>query len=370
MTLRIFALALLVAGCAVTGERGAVEPSGNDLYREETLDAHVRVLTQGDAFHVQPRGNVEIIEQRGGFVVIDSGGSPAGADEAIAALRRVAATKPVTALVLTHWHGDHSLGVSRFLETWPNARIIGSPASREALLDARADQFMPGDNPEANRRYLEGLAEGVSALAERGRDVSLPEVVRRGYANASIEYARFAREMSVAHRVAPTEEVSNRLVLDDAQTPVEISFFGRANTKGDLIVWLPRQRIAITGDVLVRPIPYGFNSYVSDWIGVLDRIEALHPRVVAVGHGEPQFDLNYLRLVRRMLASTRAEAAAVAGDASITPDNVATRIDLSSFEPAVTHGDPWAAWWFERYWKRPIASSALREARGEAIEPF
>lgn len=347
-----------------------IEPQGQNLYRVETLSARVHVLTQGDTFHVQPRGNVEIIEQGAGFVLVDSGGSPAGADEVIAVLHRTAPQKPVTAIILTHWHGDHSLGVSRLLEEWPHARVIGAPAARAALLDPHADQFMPGDDSDANRRFLQGLAEGVSALGERGRDQSLPEPVRAGYASASVEYARFAREMSTAHRVAPQEVVSDRLDLTDAQTPVEVHFLGRANTKGDLIVWLPRERIVMTGDVLVRPIPYGFNSYVSEWIDVLDRIEALHPRIVAPGHGEPQFDLQYLHSMRRMLASVRGQAAALASDSSVTPDNAGARIDLSDFEPVFTHGDAWQAWWFERYWRRPIASSALREARGQAIEPF
>ncbi len=71
-----------------------------------------------------------------------------------------------------------------------------------------------------------------------------------------------------------------------------------------------------------------------------------------------------------MLNSVHSQVAALAGDASVTPDNAATRVDLSRFEPAITMGDPWKAWYFERYWKRPIVSSALREARGEAITAF
>ncbi len=39
----------------------------------------------------------------------------------------------------------------------------------------------------------------------------------------------------------------------------------------------------MTGDVLVRPIPYGFNSYVSEWLDVLKRIDALNPRIIAPG---------------------------------------------------------------------------------------
>ncbi len=127
-------------------------------------------------------------------------------------------------MVLIHWHGEHSLGVSRFLEEWPQVRIIGAPATREALQDSRANAFMPGDDAEANARYLEGLSETVKVLRERGADATLPDAVRQGYAAAAPEYERFSRDMSVAHRVAPTEVMSTRLDLDDPETPVRVLF--------------------------------------------------------------------------------------------------------------------------------------------------
>src|SRR5689334_5225338 len=51
-------------------------------FTTETVAMHVNVLHQL-GFHAQPRGNVEVIEQANGIVLIDSGGSPAGAEEVI-----------------------------------------------------------------------------------------------------------------------------------------------------------------------------------------------------------------------------------------------------------------------------------------------
>ena len=78
-------------------------------YQTEAVTPRVHVQTQGDAFHVQPRGNVEIIEQDRGVVLVDSGGSSAAAEEVIAFVYSIG-KKPVIAIVLTHWHGDHVRG--------------------------------------------------------------------------------------------------------------------------------------------------------------------------------------------------------------------------------------------------------------------
>ena len=42
---------------------------------------------------------------------------------------------------------------------------------------------------------------------------------------------------------------------------MRLRFLGRANTEGDAIAWLPRQRIVMTGDVVVSPTPFGFFSF-------------------------------------------------------------------------------------------------------------
>ena len=341
-------------------------PAADRLYSVEALAARVHVLTQGDVFHVQGRGNVEVIEQGSGVVLVDSGGSPAGAEEVIALVRRLT-SKPVTAIVLTHWHGDHVLGVSRLLQEWPRARVIATAPTRDMLASAAADRFMPGDNAEANRAYHANNEGAAGYLRQQSEDAALPAAVRQGYSQAAQEYARFAREMLPARRVAPTEIFEERLVLPDGETPVEVRFLGRANTEGDAIVWLPRQRIVMTGDVVVSPIPYGFNSYPTEWLAVLAHIKALQFSVLVPGHGTPMRDSGYVNRLIAVLADISAQTRELAGDASITQENLAAHVDLGGYESVWAGQDPWLRLWFNRYWTGPIAWSALREARGEAI---
>ena len=337
-------LAAAAASCA-NGSSPAhhaqvLPPAGDDLYSVVALDPRVHVLTQGDVFHLQGRGNVEVIEQSNGVVLIDSGGSPAGADEVIAYIS-ARTRKPVTAIVLTHWHGDHSLGISRLLEQWPHARVIATAKTRDMLANPIADNFMPGDDAEANQRYTTNNTEAVEYLRHEGENQSRAAAIREGFARSAAEYARFAQEMTAAHRAAPTETFADHLDLPDHVAPVRILYLGRANTEGDAIAWLPSQRIVMTGDTLVGPIPYGFNAYPRDWIDVLARIKALGFVALVPGHGLPVRDAAYLDTISAMLTAIRAQVAPLAADASITNDNVGARVDLSGFQTQFAQDDAW-----------------------------
>jgi glyoxylase-like metal-dependent hydrolase (beta-lactamase superfamily II) len=344
-----------------------MEDSGT-VYRYgiETVADRVHLLSQGNTFHLQPRGNVGVIEQTRGFVLVDSGGSPAAAREVIDFIR-ARSTKPVLAIVLTHWHGDHVLGVSQLLEAWPKARVIATEATRDLLSGNKADAFMPGDDEDANKAFRANLEEGLAFLRKAADDPKLDAAERAGFDLAAREFAQFAREMTTARRVPPNEIFHERMRLDDDTVPVDIRFPGRANTSGDAIVWLPKQRILFAGDTIVAPIPYGFNSYPREWVIALESMLALDPVVLVPGHGSAMRDRLAVERLIAMLKSVRTQAATFAADASITNVDAGKHIQLEEGKRAIAGEDPWLQRWFRNYWLGPIASSALREARGEAI---
>ncbi len=155
------------------------------------------------------------------------------------------------------------------------------------LASPDADRFMPGDNAAANAVYLANIEDGVNYLRDASQDAALHEAERAGFGQAALEYAQFDREMTRSSRVAPTEVFDRSLLLADATHPVEVKFFGRANTAGDAVVWLPQQKIVFSGDIVVLPVPYGFNSYPGEWTGGLADICGLAYDVLVPGHGRP-----------------------------------------------------------------------------------
>jgi len=334
-------------------------------YFAEPIAPGVTVLHQNDEFHVQPRGNVTIIEQAHGFVLVDSGGSPAAAVQVIAVLSGIA-NKPVKAIILTHWHGDHVLGVSRILEKWPSALVIGTPPTKDMLADSKTDRFMPGNNATANTTFMKNVDDAIAYLDAAARNMKLTPEERAGFARAAIEYRQYGNEMKTARRIAPSVLLETEIILKDDTHPVEIHFFGRANTSGDAIAWLPKQRIVATGDTVVAPIPFGANTYPSEWIRVLERIRALDFSIMIPGHGQPSKDTERVDRLISMLKHIRAQVSPFAGN-DTPASEIISKLDLTASETAIAGKDPWLRRWFRAYWRNPIISSALRELRGQPV---
>jgi hypothetical protein len=234
----------VLAACAAPAVRRAADldvpypadaivlASDGYLQEAERLAPLVHLFSSPDPFHVQPIGNVVAVEQRDGFVLVDSGGSPAAAERIAAFLRKIAA-KPVKAIVITHWHGDHAMGLRTLLAHWPGARTISTASTQVNLTSPTTARFMPTGDQANNAKIQRGLAEGVTFLQGRSQDAQFSERERAGYAQAARELAQHARDLQGAARLAPRETFAERLVIEDADAPVEILFLGRANTDGE-----------------------------------------------------------------------------------------------------------------------------------------
>jgi glyoxylase-like metal-dependent hydrolase (beta-lactamase superfamily II) len=100
------------------------------------------------------------------------------------------------------------------------------------------------------------------------------------------------------------------MTLGQGPERIELLWFGLGNTRGDLVVHLPSQGIVASGDLVVAPVPFAFNSYPASWVNALDSLLALNPRVLVPGHGSVMRDLGYVRSVRDWLARIDREASA------------------------------------------------------------
>lgn len=160
--------------------------------------------------------------------------------------------------------------------------------------------------------------------------------------------------------------LSERLVIDDPIAPVEALFLGRANTNGDLIAWLPRQRVVASGDVVVSPVPYMFYVYPSEWLAVLERLRALRYDVLIPGHGAPIRDTQYLDSLSAFIEAAR-KAGARAAAAGKPPE--CSRLDVEAWRHRIAGTDSWYTEWFEVYAAEPLLESAHQEATGAPLGP-
>jgi glyoxylase-like metal-dependent hydrolase (beta-lactamase superfamily II) len=67
---------------------------------------------------------------------------------------------------------------------------------------------------------------------------------------------------------------------------VQLLQLGRGHTKGDTVVWLPQDRVLLSGDLVeFDATPYAGDAYFQDWPMTLDNIAALKPRALIPGRG-------------------------------------------------------------------------------------
>ncbi|HJQ02178.1 MAG TPA: MBL fold metallo-hydrolase [Jatrophihabitans sp.] len=198
-------------------------------------------LTPNVYGYLQPDGgwclsNAGVIVGDGSVTVIDTLATQA---RAIALRERVRALAagPVTTVVNTHVHGDHTFGNQFFAE----ATMIGHRLLREEMLAM-------------------GLA--MTQL--------WPEV-----------------EWGDLRVTPPTVLLEDRLTIYVGDIEVQLLHVGPAHTTNDVVAWLPAQRVLFAGDVLMSGCtPFVLMGSLSGSLLAIERLRALQPQLVLSGHGK------------------------------------------------------------------------------------
>lgn len=316
------------------------------------LKPGIFILQRPDVLRQPVEPNALVIVNDADVVVVDPGGVPASAENAIRLIRTVT-NKPVSVLINTHWHGDHVLGNQVYRREFPNLRIVahentwrditGAPMAYIGRQDAQLTEFI-------------GQLDAMAAKGE------LNDARKQLLADV-----RLARDENRKVKLTPPDlTFSDALTLRRGEREIQIRWLGRGNTEGDAVVWLPHERILASGDLVVNPIPYGFGSFPREWIATLDRVAGFDFELLVPGHGEVLRDRDYIGLLQEMLVSVREQAAAAVAKGL---DLEATRaaIDLSAYERRIAGDDPARQRLFKAWWFDPITRSAWLEARGDPI---
>jgi cyclase len=243
--------------------------------------------------------NAGLVADSGESLLVDTLFDLRTTAEMLAAMRAsVPAAARIGALVNTHANGDHCYGN----QLVPGARIVASRASA-----AEMDEFPP----EAMVRVI----ENAQALGAGGQYL------------ASV-FSAFDFE-GITH-TPPTETFDGELRLRVGNKEVVLFEVGPAHTKGDVIAWLPAERVVFTGDILfIGGTPIAWAGPVGNWIAACEKIAALGAEVVVPGHG-PLTDAQGALDVRDYLVHVR-DRARECFDAGLAPDKAAREIDLGKF---------------------------------------
>jgi glyoxylase-like metal-dependent hydrolase (beta-lactamase superfamily II) len=210
--------------------------------KAETLE----VLADGVyALTAEGDPNVGAVEGSDFLVCIEARATPVAAADWLAKLRSHT-DKPVRYLVLTHYHAVRTLGASAF----------------------QAGAIIAHDRT----RHL---------IAERGRQDWESELARM---------PRLFREpSSIPGLTWPDITFSDRLTipLGGERGDLVLAYCGRGHTAGDLVAWLPAQRIVFAGDLVeTKAALYTGDAFHLDWsTGTLDRVAEFGAEAIVGGRG-------------------------------------------------------------------------------------
>jgi len=209
-------------------------------------------------------------------LVVDTHSKPSAARALIEQIKKLT-DKPVRYVVNTHFHWDHYQGNQAYPSSWPaGVEIISSEATR-ANIEQRG---IPRVKHEIVTMPQE--IEKLKSDLDKASDVRQKEQLRANLLQAEAYLA----ELKSMQVTLPSVTFDHSLILNRPSKTVEILWLGNAHTNGDVFVYLPREKVLVTGDALHGWTPYMGDSYPFDWIQTLDAAEKLDFDQVIGGHGD------------------------------------------------------------------------------------
>jgi glyoxylase-like metal-dependent hydrolase (beta-lactamase superfamily II) len=195
------------------------------------------------AFTAEGDPNTGVIIGDESVMVVEAQATPRLARKVIECIRSVT-DKPISHLVLTHYHAVRVLGASAY-----------------------------------------GAGEVIMSEAARGM------VEERGAEDWASEFGRFPRLFQGHEEIPgltwPTTTFSEAMTVYLGKRKVEIMHLGRAHTAGDAVVWVPDAEVMFTGDIVeYHSACYCGDGHFSDWADTLDNIASFDPVAIAPGRGD------------------------------------------------------------------------------------
>ncbi len=195
------------------------------------------------AFTAEGDPNSGVIIGDDSVMVIEAQATPRLAQKVIAEIRKVT-DKPITHLVLTHYHAVRVLGASAY----------------------GVDQIIMGEKARA-------------MVAERGKE------------DWESEFQRFPRlfqgHESIPGLTWPTVTFNDRMSVYLGERRIDLMHLGRAHTAGDIVIHVPDANVMFTGDIVeYHSACYCGDGHFNDWPATLDAIRDFDLDAIAPGRGD------------------------------------------------------------------------------------
>jgi len=287
--------------------------------------------------------NTAIIENDDGVMIVDTHSKPSAARVIVERLRDIT-RKPVRYVVNTHFHWDHWHGNEVYPATYPDAEIVTNQITREAML-------MKG-----LKRIQDHVRQGPGEIAKLKADLQAASPSQRTKLEADLRLAEaYLAEVKALKPALPTIAFEQTMKLYRRDREIHLLHLGRAHTAGDVFVYLPNEKVVITGDAMIGWTPFMGDGYPDEWAATLDRLAQLDFTHIIMGHGNVtgrEWLGTFRSYVHDMVEAVRQEATTGA-----TLDEVKQRVTAKL---APRYEKPFSAYGDYRPWRTGVLANVER----------
>jgi cyclase len=230
--------------------------------------------------------NGAFIVNRDDVVVVDTHLRPSWARDLIAEIDKVT-NNPVRYVVDTHWHPDHVQGNQAYVSTFgPNVEYLAQHNTREDMIK----KGIPSVQEQLTKAVPEEIEKMEKALAD-GKDVqgeALTPDRRKLFEQALTNDRTYLEELKQIKITLPTLTFERSLILHKPGRSIHLLYFGKGHTRGDVVVYLPVEKVVMCGDLLTNGIPFMRDAFPVEWVDTLESWRKLDWDFAIPGHGDVQ----------------------------------------------------------------------------------
>ena len=262
-------------------------------------------------------GNSSVIVNDDDVIIVDDHVSPAAAWVLVDEIKALT-NKPVRTVINTHFHYDHAHGNQIFGK---DVQIIGHEFTREMLTVGKSTE-MP-----LYKNYVTGLPTQIANLRQRLNAETDAAAKTRLQTQLQTAESNAASQAELKP-TPPNVTLRTNMTLHRGSREIQIRFLGRAHTAGDVVVYLPKEKIVMTGDMLTSTLSNMSDAFVNDWVTTLDELKKLDFTTVMPGHGEAFTDKAKIDYFQAYLRDVWTEVTRLKQQ-GVSAEEAAKRADLT-----------------------------------------
>ena len=316
-TLILAALVTVAAGSVWLSGRTQDDVVVSGAHRFQKVADGVYYATASGTMNVG--SNSPILVNDDEAIVVDSEITPAAARALVGDVKAIT-DKPVRYVVDTHYHYDHAFGNQIFPQ---DVQVIGHDNTRLRLLThdtMKESTFLTSVQPVPAR--VEALKQRIATETDAQQKAAL----ERQVAN-SLAYLEQVKEVKVT---PPNVTFNDTLTLVRGGREIRRMFLGRGHTDTDVVIYLPKERIVCTGDLMESVVSYAGDSFPEDWIRTLDKLRTIDFDTVMPGHGVVFKGKGKIEAFQRYLRDVITQVTALKKQ-GLSADDAAAKVDVTKY---------------------------------------